>query len=78
MDVPDEACILILEYLRSLDLATCRETSKCIFTKFRIQKAIKYQLSNIYSTYSFLNYSSIKSPAVELREEDYRCDLLYG
>ena len=49
-DVPTEAIIYILEFLRAADLASVSEVDKTIFRKDRIQQAIRYQLQNIYST----------------------------
>lgn len=44
----DECVIQILSYLRAVDIASCSEVNGSIFTKFRIQTAVKYELQYIY------------------------------
>ena len=44
----DECVIQLLTYLRAVDIASCSEVNKAMFTKFRIKTAIKFQLQYIY------------------------------
>ena len=78
----DEAIVLIMEYLRAVDLVSASEVSKSIFKKSLISRAVSYQLENIYTTLS----SPLKekrildlSPSIHLGlpSVEYGCDILY-
>ena len=47
-DVPEEAIVNILEFLRATDLAAVSEVDKTVFHKSRIQRAIRYQIHTLY------------------------------
>ena len=49
-DIPSEAIIGVLEFLRATDLANVSEVDKTIFRKDRIEQAIRHQMQTIYST----------------------------
>jgi hypothetical protein len=48
-DVPDEAIVTILEFLRATDLAVVSEVDKTVFSKLRVQRAVRYQLTHLYA-----------------------------
>lgn len=47
-NLPGEAIVIILEYLRAADLASAREVCNTIFRKSLISRAIHFQIENIY------------------------------
>lgn len=64
-----ESMILILEYLRAIDLASCREVDKTVFEKGKIVRAIQFHFQ-----YTFpLSGGGSKTNSLL----EYRCDVLY-
>jgi hypothetical protein len=49
-DLATENIVAILEYLRATDLVSVSEVDKTVFSRQKIQSAIKYQMENIYIT----------------------------
>jgi hypothetical protein len=68
-DISDEPIILVLEYLRATDLASCSEVDKSVFKRSRIMRAISFQMTSIYPTM----LSPTKNPA----PQEPWCDALY-
>lgn len=48
VDVPSDSMVLVLEYLRAVDLCSVSETDKTIFAAPLIRVAIMHQLTNLY------------------------------
>jgi hypothetical protein len=46
----DDLIVSILEYTRAVDMASAKEVGKAVFTKERISRAVRYQLTHIYSS----------------------------
>ena len=86
-DLADETVVLILEYLRAMDLASVCEVDKTIFNKSRVYKAVKYQMDNIYfSMCSPVKEKERKSYSIQdspcntnllMEHVQYGCDVLY-
>ena len=47
-NIPEEAIVNILEFLRATDLAAVSEVDKTVFHRTRIQRAIRYQIHTLY------------------------------
>ena len=76
----DECTTHIISFLRAVEIASCSEVNKKIFSKARIQKAIKFQLQYVYSPLMLsLSPNSIPNTSAALAVHDYecRCDVLY-